>query len=334
MVRDDLDKVELKKQGNDPEEEGPDNTGSAKFRTWKPNIRTAYLARLHKARPADQYTVYLEARKENLQTPLFYFNTANFFFDAGKKDLGLRILSNIAELDVESYELYKLLGYKLRALGEKATALSTFRKVLDWRPFEPQSYRDYALALQDAGHYQQALDTLYAGLIRNYDADINALYPGIEETFLPEINNIIALRMDKVNFSRIPKELVTNMPVDIRVVLNWNMSDTDMDLWVTDPDEEKCYYSHRNTAMGGRISQDFTRGLGPEQFMLKKAIKGKYKVEVNYYGDTQVKLAGPTTILVEVYTHYGTPQQTRRLLPLQMQSSNEKTVLIGEFEFQ
>ena len=334
MVRDDLDKAELKKQGNDPEEEGPDNTGSAKFRTWKPNIRTAYLARLHKARPADQYTVYLEARKENLQTPLFYFNTANFFFDAGKKDLGLRILSNIAELDVESYELYKLLGYKLRALGEKATALSTFRKVLDWRPFEPQSYRDYALALQDAGHYQQALDTLYAGLIRNYDADINALYPGIEETFLPEINNIIALRMDKVNFSRIPKELVTNMPVDIRVVLNWNMSDTDMDLWVTDPDEEKCYYSHRNTAMGGRISQDFTRGLGPEQFMLKKAIKGKYKVEVNYYGDTQVKLAGPTTILVEVYTHYGTPQQTRRLLPLQMQSSNEKTVLIGEFEFQ
>jgi len=322
-----------KAEDGDLEEETPPNNSSGYFKAWKPDIKTAYLARLHKARPGDQYAVYLDARKENLHTPLFYFNTANFFFDAGKKDLGLRILSNIAELDVESYELYKLLGYKLRALGERETACAIFKKVLDWRPFEPQSYRDYALALQDAGHYQQALDTLYSALTKNYDANIDALYPGIEETILPEINNIIALKMDKVNFSRIPKELVTNMPVDIRVVLNWNMSDTDIDLWVTDPDNEKCYYSHRNTAIGGRISHDFTRGLGPEQFMLKKAVKGKYKVEVDYYGDTQVKLAGPTTILVEIYTHYGTPQQTRKLLPMQMKSQAEKTVLVGEFQF-
>jgi uncharacterized protein YfaP (DUF2135 family) len=111
------------------------------------------------------------------------------------------------------------------------------------------------------------------------------------------------------------------------------MSDTDIDLWVTDPNGEKCYYSHKETALGGRISSDFTRGLGPEQFLLRRAVKGRYKVEVNYYGDGQVKLAGPTTIMVEIYTHYGTDRQTRRLIPLQMQSSDERTVLVGEFTF-
>jgi len=246
----------------------------------------------------------------------------------------LQILSNIAELDIESYELYKMLGYELRKLGETGAACAVFRKVLDWRPFEPQSYRDYGLALRDAGYYQRALDTLYTALVNNYDASIGALYPGIEETILPEINHLVAMEGGRIDAGRIPKSLLQHMPVDIRVVLNWNMSDTDIDLWVTDPDNEKCYYSHKETALGGRISSDFTRGLGPEQFMLKKAAKGRYKVEVNYFGDTQAKLAGPTTILVEIYTHYGMAGETRKLIPLQMQSSDEKTVLVGEFTFE
>lgn len=310
---------------------GPSGYGS--FQTWKTDIKTEYLARLKAARPGDQYAVYLQVRKNNLHTPLFYFNTANFFFESGKKNIGLRILSNIAELEAESYELYKILGYKLKELGETEAACATFKKILEWRPFEPQSYRDYGLALEDAGLYQQALDTLYLALVKNYDANVSALYPGIEETILPEINNLVARKADKIDFSRIPKQLLTNMPVDIRVVLNWNMNDTDIDLWVTDPDNERCYYSHRNTAIGGRISHDFTRGLGPEQFMLRRAIKGKYKVEVNYYGDSQMKIAGPTTILVEIYTNYGTPAQTRKLITLQMQSTAEGTIYVGDFDF-
>jgi hypothetical protein len=307
--------------------------GDGYFSAFNTDIRTGYLDTLKAAAPEDRYTVYLQLRKEYSNTPLFYFNTAGLFLTTGKKALGLKILSDIAELDVENYELYKLLGYKLKELGETATALVIFKKVLDWRPFEPQSYRDYGLALQDAGYYQQALDTLYLAMTKNYDATIQALYPGIEETLLPEINSLIAKEKDRIDDSRIPKKLLANMPVDIRVVLNWNMNNTDIDLWVTDPDNEKCYYSHRNTAMGGRISHDFTRGLGPEQFLLKKAVKGKYKVEVNYYGDTQVKLAGATTIMVEVYTGYGTPGQTRRIMTLQMLPGSKGTVFVGEFEF-
>jgi uncharacterized protein YfaP (DUF2135 family) len=116
-------------------------------------------------------------------------------------------------------------------------------------------------------------------------------------------------------------------------VLNWNRASTDIDLWVTDPDNERCFYGHRSTQMGGRISHDFTQGLGPEQFLLKKAAKGRYKVEVNYYGDTQVRLAGETTLLIEVFTHYGTPQQKRNLVTLQMKPGSKGAVYVGDFEF-
>lgn len=303
------------------------------FTVLKADVNTAYLQRLKAVDAKDRYGVYLELRKDYESTPLFYFHTAELFFAAGDKPTGLRVLSNIAELDAENYELYKLMGYKLKEAGDVDAACAAFRKVLEWRPFEPQSYRDYGLALEDAGRYQQALDTLYLALTKNYDANIEGLYPGIEETLLPEINALIALHGGKLNTDRLPKKLLTNLPVDMRVVLNWNQNNTDIDLWVTDPDNERCFYGHRFTAMGGRLSHDFTRGLGPEQFLLKKAVRGTYKVEVNYYGDTQVKLAGETTLLVEVYTHYGTAQQKRSLVTLQLKPGSKGASYVGEFEF-
>ncbi len=313
--------------------EGRDIHGSGVFTASNTEVRTDYLDKIKAAAPGNRYNVYLLLRNDHRQAPLFFFNTACLFLAEGKKDIGLRILSNIAGMDLENYELFKMLGYKLKELGEAEAACRVFKKVLDWRPFEPQSYRDYGLALEDAGRYQQALDTLYLALVKNYDANISALYPGIEETILPEINNLVTMKKNKVDASRIPRNILADMPVDIRVVLNWNMNNTDIDLWVTDPNNEKCYYAHKSTGIGGRISHDFTRGLGPEQFLLKRAIKGTYKVEVNYYGDTQVKLAGATTIMAEVYTGYGSPQQTRRIITLQMLPESKGTVYVGEFEF-
>jgi len=303
------------------------------FTVLKAETSTRYLDELRKADATERYALYLTLRKEYGETPVFYFHVAEFFLGVGEKTLGVRILSNIAELDAENYELYKMMAYKLKEAGETSAACAAFRKILEWRPFEPQSYRDYGLALEDAGLYSNALDTLYLAMTKNYDVSVSGLYPGIEETLLPEINELIARHKGKLNTEHIPKKLVAELPVDMRVVLNWNRASTDIDLWVTDPDNERCYYGHRTTAMGGRISHDFTQGLGPEQFLLKKAEKGRYKVEVNYYGDSQVRLAGETTLLVEVYTHYGTPQQQRSLVTLQMKPGSKGAVYVGDFEF-
>lgn len=123
------------------------------------------------------------------------------------------------------------------------------------------------------------------------------------------------------------------MPVDIRVVMNWNMNDTDMDLWVTDPNGEKCYFKHTLTSIGGRISEDFTQGYGPEQFLLKKAIKGKYKIQVHYYGESGVKIAGKTTMLVEIFTNYGRHNEQRKLITLQLEEEEKEGIYVGEFVF-
>lgn len=298
----------------------------------EPKPNQSYLKELSATAKQDRYKKYLELRNENDQ-PTFYFDVAGSFFRDGDTATGYKILSSIADMNLEDHELYKMLGYRLKAIRKYDDELMAFRKVMQWRPQDPQSFRDYALALADAGKYQQALDTLYLALTKNYDEQIKNLYPGIEDVIVTEINGLIAMHGRELNLSKINKALIKDIPVDIRVVLNWNMNDTDIDLWVIEPDGEKCYYSNRFTHIGGRLSHDFTRGYGPEHYMLKKAMKGKYKVIINYYGDTRQRLAGRTTVMAEIYTHYGTASQQRQVVTLQMRGDGSGEVLVGEFSF-
>ncbi len=280
------------------------------------------------------YRTYLDIRSVYIGTPAFYFDMADWFFQHKDQAKALRILTSIADMELENASLFRLLGYRLKEYGEYSLEAYVCSKVIRWRPMEPQSYRDYALALADAGKNQIALDSLYSLLTQPYSNAISWRSAGIEEVVVTEMNRLITNHRLKTR--EIEKELIQSMPVDVRVVINWNKNSTDIDLHVTDPSGEKCFYSHPQTAMGGRISRDITQGYGPEQFMLKKAQRGTYQVFVNYFGDSQVKAEGPSTVMVEVFTNYATSREQRQVICLQMSKElkqKDGLVKVAEFEF-
>jgi len=297
-----------------------------------------YMKFFTSAKTAEEiYQLYLHHRKEFSSLPRYYFDVSQLLFKNNDKMLGLKVLSSIADLDLENEELYKLLAYKLKQAEVFDKELWITQKVLEWRPFDPQSYRDYALALEDNGLYQAALDNLYKILNQTYTRELAARDYGIEETIIMEINELISRHRNDLNLKNINTKIIADLPVNIRVVINWNKDNTDIDLWVTDPNEERCMYSHKETAVGGRLSNDFTGGFGPEQFLLKKAIKGKYRIETNFYNENQVSIAGPTAIMAEIYIQYATGKQERKVVVFQNKSEsdtrNRDGVLVGEFEF-
>lgn len=291
-----------------------------------------FMNELKNTPPSRRYSQYLALREEN-DKPGFYLYAASLFFEDKDTATGLRVLSNIAATAPGDHESWKMLGYRLKTINRFREEVQVFKKILEWRPQDPQSYRDYALALADAGQYQQALDTLYLSLIRVYDEQIKNLYPGIEEVIIAEICNLVTLHGNKLDISHINKALISNLAMDVRVVLNWNLNDADIDLWVIEPDGEKCYFKNNRTLIGGRLSNDFTNGYGPEHYILKKAAPGKYQVIVDYYGNKSLRLAGRTTIMAEIYTHYGSASQQRKTITLQMQEGGSGEVLVGEFSF-
>jgi uncharacterized protein YfaP (DUF2135 family) len=93
-------------------------------------------------------------------------------------------------------------------------------------------------------------------------------------------NNLVEARAgkgrDRVSFfARVPAR-------DVKIVLIWD-TPTDVDLWVIDPEGEKCYYAHRSTSSGGNLDVDVIDGYGPETFTLARARPGSYSVQAQYY---------------------------------------------------
>ncbi|MBO4345944.1 MAG: LysM peptidoglycan-binding domain-containing protein, partial [Victivallales bacterium] len=103
----------------------------------------------------------------------------------------------------------------------------------------------------------------------------------------------------------------------------WDTDMSDMDIWVTDPFKEKCFYGHRFTVTGGRNSCDFTQGYGPEAFMIRDAVKGKYLVQTDYYGTHTQKVIGPVTLYAEIYTNYGRENEERQFLAFRLDSRKQ-----------
>jgi tetratricopeptide (TPR) repeat protein len=283
----------------------------------------------------DDYQTYLKLREDYANSPTFYFDMADWFYGHNDKETALRILTSIADLELENALLYRLLGYRFKEYGEYALQKFVTKKVIQWRPMEPQSYRDYALALADNGEAQAALDSLYSMLTRPYSANIGRRSRGMEEVVITEMNHLITKNAN-LNTSNMDKRLITDIPVDVRVVINWNMNNTDIDLHVIDPSGEECYYNRKRTSAGGTISADNTSGYGPEQFILKKAIKGKYQVYVNRYSSREFTVAGPATVMAEIYTKYADESEQRRVVSVQLSNirgAKGSKVEIAEFEF-
>ena len=300
-------------------------TGSIALNAYNPD--TPYLKVMEYADEAKAVETYYKLKEEYGSTPSFYADVADYFFKKGNKEQAILVISNLAELGLDDPQLLRMLGYKLSSYGAKKEAVQVFRKVAELREEEPQSFRDLGLALADDAQYNEAVKTLYKVVTGVW----SSRFGDVQLVTMNDINSLIA-RHKGINTSYIDKRLLKKEPVDVRVVLSWDTDNCDMDLWVTDPKNEKCYYSNQLTYLGGKISEDVTQGYGPEEFMLKKAVKGKYKVQVDYFGTSSQKQLMPVSLRIIFYTHYGTPQQKQQETTVRL--SNAKEVIeVGTFEF-
>jgi len=288
----------------------------------------SYLKEIEKVAATDRKTKYYALRTKYFNQPSFFIDIARFFNEKNEKEFALLVLSNVAEMKLEDAELLRMMANELLEVNEKGLAIETFRELVKMREEQPHSYRDLALALHESGNHNEAVELLYKVITGSWDER----FQDIRSIAINEMNAIISAHRASVNIASIDKRLIYAMPVDIRIVIAWNTDNSDIDLWVTDPRKEKCYYQHTETEIGGKISEDITDGYGPEEFCLKKAWKGTYTIEANLYGDSRQTLGGPITIKAELFTDFGRPTQKREIVNFRV-TTNKDVVKIGSLKF-
>ena len=146
---------------------------------------------------------------------------------------------------------------------------------------------------------------------------------------LSELDAIAALH--PVDVSAIDARLRRNLPLDVRVALAWDTDNTDIVLWVKDPNDEWVSYGHRLSRQGGRNSVDVTQGYGPEVFSLRKAIPGTYEVHAKYYGSHRQALGNGTSVMMRLSTGFGTAAEKHRDVILRLEEAKDD-IVVGTFD--
>jgi len=194
-------------------------------------------------------------------------------FDMGSHDLGVRILTNLAELELENPQFLRLLAFKLFSQGEKYSLLTIdiLRRVLKMRPEEPHSYFYLAIALVqnanrilwkdengDSGdltgvlpivpgldaidpleiskkHYTEAISLFQKILLGKWDAR----FAQVEVSSVMEMNRMA----NYITFHGLYHQLLSlcdarflsPINVDLRVFIMWDTDMTDVELEITEP---------------------------------------------------------------------------------------------------
>jgi len=296
------------------------------IKTWVPDA--SYIKPLQNAPKDKAYSIYLKLKSKNKDTPAYYFDAADILLQKGLKSEAIRVLSNIAELELENHELLRTLAHRLQQLKKYDLAICIFKDVLKIREEEPQSYRDLGLIYAENRQYQEAVDNLCKVINNKWDGR----FPEIELICIGEVNRIIALSTKPLDLKNFDNQFQKNLPVDIRVVIGWDSDNCDMDLWVTDPTGEKTYYSSPKSQIGGRISRDFTGGYGPEEFVIKNAMTGNYLVEVDYFGSSRQTISGPTTVQAKLIAHFGSKKEKTKEITIRLKQAKE-VIQVGNLYF-
>jgi hypothetical protein len=287
---------------------------------------------------ADVPPEYLARREANLREATVYLAEARRRSEVGDAGGAVSVLSSIIEQYPTRSDALRLVGYRLLDLQQSVEAACLFEQVVHQRPFEPHSYRDLARGLEECGKYGLAAlqyEIILAGTWHNRFHESLKVVAREEYAHMmreaiarkavgPELANLFGDRLEQMD----PRQLQS----DLRVTISWNTDATDVDLWVIEPDNTKCYYQNRTTPSGGQLTEDMTQGYGPERYEIKKARKGVYRVIVHYFRPNPNLLAGETHVNVVVTRNAGTPQEVIERRTVILKRQNEE-VRVCEIEF-
>ncbi|RKI00401.1 VIT domain-containing protein [Corallococcus sp. AB038B] len=253
---------------------------------------------------------YRNARRENRDDVMIYEAVARRRAFSGDTWGAVRALSSPVELRPRDAEALRLVGYGLLALGQYPAAAELFEHVRLSRPFEAQAFLEEALALDAAGRYSEAARNYEIVLARPWKRHAEEMrtvasfhyarmLAGLErQPRLAEVASVLRTRRAGLRGPDGEGMFADARPIDYQLTTHWNSDSTDIDLWVIEPDGEKCFYQHKETSLGGQLYWDITDGLGPELYHARKAAPGPYHVLVHYYGNRSSRYVVPTALLL------------------------------------
>lgn len=226
-------------------------------------------------------------------------------------DDALKTASTLVDAKPGDVDTLRSVAFRAVQWQRSDQAAPLFWRIAQARPHQPQCLLLLARSLADSDDIDSAIvcyelvnhgkwNQRWAGAKQIAQVELmRVLEQVVQDRSQSVLSQYAAARLHQL------REQWGDSGLDIAVVMHWNTDRTDVDLHITEPSGEICYYSNPQSASGGRMTQDITEGLGPEMYSLAKAPQGDFRIEAKYYNNDANRTQAPTETLLTVFRNLG-----------------------------
>lgn len=225
----------------------------------------------------------------------------------GRTGDAVRAVSSLIEQNPGHTGFLQDTAYTLMAWDLNNHAYRLLLRSVMKRPQEPHAYLAIARLMERTGQpvkamsfYEIVLNGRWSNRFGDFSSIARAEYHRMLNTVssgkVPDALSSLVARRKKET-----ADALNLKQTDLGVRIMWNTDDTDVDLHVTEPTGEECYYENPNTDIGGHITSDVTEGYGPERYTITDAKQGTYRIRVKYYSGSSNRVGLRTRVFAEVY---------------------------------
>lgn len=267
---------------------------SSRFRPWDggPGVAAKFESRAVQDWPE----VYQQLLGDHGDDLAFFLEAGKLLFRNGHRELAVRAVSNLAELGFGNALELRRAAMRFAAWEERELAANLFGRIAELERGSLAAARQHALQLEPK--------LAAAKLSELAEAEGRETW-SFRLLMLREAN---ALSSDTL-----PPEHRLDPAVDLRILLSWDDPDVDLDLYVTDPEGETCYFNQQQTRLGGLLNGDSHFDSDLEEFQLRQAPSGDYRIEVRRASwNARRAQSAPPTVYIEVIQNFGRENETRQ----------------------
>ena len=289
------------------------------------NIETLSTLKYLSSATSFENALDLYEKDKNAQvTPTIpFYIEASDYFTKWNQDYAYSILSNIADIAFNNATALKVLAYKLEVLGKLNEARYIYERITQLRPKDAQSYRDLALIFQNTGLYEEAM-VLYKQMITNSIEDVD--FSGLDKTIINELKHLLAFHKSKVTYNDLPSELLkVGFNQDVRIVFEWNKSNTEFEIQFVDPNKKYFKWQHTVLENKQRLLNENETGYFTEEFTIDDSPKGPWIINVQCLNEEP--LLNPTFLKYTIYKNYGLNNETKEVRVIKLFGLKEKVTL-------
>jgi hypothetical protein len=290
-----------------------------------------YLAALDAAPPAERLKVLGEQESAYASVPTFYLDAAEWFRLKGDQPTSMLLLLSALELPASDDETRQIVAFRLERDGafDRAVEL-TEQLAAVTAEFRPQPKRALALALAARGRNAGVagrgdLERAFALLTEVALNPASRDFEGVEVIALTEANALIPAIAAVDGRWTLDERLVDLLDTDARIVAEWTADDADIDLWVDEPNGERVNYEQPLSSAGGHISNDMTEGFGPEEYAIRRAPEGSYRVTVSGYEADRINPNGTGHVLIRMIRNFTRKNQQQDMLDVDLAFQKHET---------